>query len=317
MNDTKQLITNYKDIVFGKRSLTDEMVNKLFNIDDKFLRDLSNAANEITRVFQGSKIDVEQLANIKKNYCSEDCTFCSQSAFFDTGIDKYQLMTSEEVVRQATDAKKAGAHSYCLVAAWREPSENDFEQVCHIIEEVYEKVGISIECSLGFLTIKQAKKLKDLGVVRYNHNLETSESKFHEICTTHTYQDRINTLHIAREAGLELCTGGIIGMGETRNQREELVQAIGRLDPEEVTVNLLVPFPGTPLELQTPLNLEEILRVFAVLRFLLPKSIIKISGGREVNLKDDGKELLLSGANGIISAGYLTLDGNSMQKMSK
>ena len=314
MNDTKQLITNYKDIVFGKRSLTDEMVNKLFNIDDKFLRDLSNAANEITRVFQGSKIDVEQLANIKKNYCSEDCTFCSQSAFFDTGIDKYQLMTSEEVVRQATDAKKAGAHSYCLVAAWREPSENDFEQVCHIIEEVNEKVGISIECSLGFLTIKQAKKLKELGVVRYNHNLETSESKFHEICTTHTYQDRINTLHIAREAGLELCTGGIIGMGETRNQREELVQAIGRLDPEEVTVNLLVPFPGTPLELQTPLNLEEILRVFAVLRFLLPKSIIKISGGREVNLKDDGKELLLSGANGIISAGYLTLDGNSMQK---
>ena len=314
MNGTKQLITNYKDIVFGKRSLTDEMVNKLFNIDDKFLRDLSNAANEITRVFQGSKIDVEQLANIKKNYCSEDCTFCSQSAFFDTGIDKYQLMTSEEVVRQATDAKKAGAHSYCLVAAWREPSENDFEQVCHIIEEVNEKVGISIECSLGFLTIKQAKKLKDLGVVRYNHNLETSESKFHEICTTHTYQDRINTLHIAREAGLELCTGGIIGMGETRNQREELVQAIGRLDPEEVTVNLLVPFPGTPLELQTPLNLEEILRVFAVLRFLLPKSIIKISGGREVNLKDDGKELLLSGANGIISAGYLTLDGNSMEK---
>ena len=314
MNDTKQLITNYKDIVFGKRSLTDEMVNKLFNIDDKFLRDLSNAANEITRVFQGSKIDVEQLANIKKNYCSEDCTFCSQSAFFDTGIDKYQLMTSEEVVRQATDAKKAGAHSYCLVAAWREPSENDFEQVCHIIEEVNEKVGISIECSLGFLTIKQAKKLKDLGVVRYNHNLETSESKFHEICTTHTYQDRIYTLHIARKAGLELCTGGIIGMGETRNQREELVQAIGRLDPEEVTVNLLVPFPGTPLELQTPLNLEEILRVFAVLRFLLPKSIIKISGGREVNLKDDGKELLLSGANGIISAGYLTLDGNSMEK---
>ena len=167
---------------------------------------------------------------------------------------------------------------------------------------------------MGFLTIQQAKKLKELGVIRYNHNLETSESKFPEICTTHTYQDRIDTLIIAREAGLELCTGGIIGMGETRNQRKELVQAIGKLRPEEVTVNLLVPFPGTPLELQTPLSLEEILRVFAVLRFLLPKSIIKISGGREVNLKDDGKELLLSGANGIISAGYLTLDGNSMQK---
>tara|TARA_B100000686_G_scaffold81418_1_gene87918 strand:+ start:260 stop:1240 length:981 start_codon:yes stop_codon:yes gene_type:complete len=314
MNNAKELINNCKNIVFEKKNLPEKMINELFNIEDKFLRELSDAANEITRVFQGSKIDVEQLANIKKNYCSEDCTFCSQSAFFDTGIDKYQLMTPEEVVRQATDAKNAGAHSYCLVAAWREPSEMDFEQVCRIIEEVNEKVGISIECSLGFLTAQQAKKLKELGVIRYNHNLETSESKFPEICTTHTYQDRIDTLHIARKAGLELCTGGIIGMGETRNQREELVHAIGKLNPEEVTVNLLVPFPGTPLELQTPLSLEEILRVFAVLRFLLPESIIKISGGREVNLNDDGKELLLSGANGIISAGYLTLDGNTMQK---
>ena len=314
MNKPIQLIYDCKKMVLERKTLPEEKINELFNIDDKFLRDLSNAANEITRIFQGSKIDVEQLANIKKNYCSEDCTFCSQSAFFDTGIDKYQLMSSDEVVRQATDAKNAGAHSYCLVAAWREPSKSDFEEVCHIIKEVNEKVGISIECSLGFLTIAQAKKLKELGVIRYNHNLETSESKFPEICTTHTYQDRLNTLHVARQAGLELCTGGIIGMGETRNQREELVQAIGHLNPEEVTVNLLVPFPGTPLELQTPLSLEEILRVFAVLRFLLPKSIIKISGGREVNLNDDGKELLLSGANGIISAGYLTLDGNSMQK---
>ena len=314
MKNESKLITDCKEKVLKNQNLDQEMVNKLFNVDNKLLGNLSEAANEITRTFQGSKIDVEQLANIKKNYCSEDCTFCSQSAFFDTGIDKYQLMSPEEVVRQATDAKKAGAHSYCLVAAWREPSEEDFGKVCHIIEEVNEKVGISIECSLGFLTKQQAEKLKKLGVIRYNHNLETSESKFPEICTTHTYQDRIDTLYTARKAGLELCTGGIIGMGETRAQRVELVQAIGKLNPEEVTVNLLVPFPGTPLELQTPLSLEEILRVFAVLRFLLPKSIIKISGGREVNLNDDGKELLLSGANGIISAGYLTLDGNTMQK---
>ena len=314
MENEIQLIQNCKEMVLRNQHLDANLVNKLFNVEDKILSQLSDAANEITRIFQGSKIDVEQLANIKKNYCSEDCTFCSQSAFFDTGIDKYQLMSAEEVVRQATDAKNAGAHSYCLVAAWREPSNEDFKKVCHIIEEVNEKVGISIECSLGFLTVQQATKLKELGVIRYNHNLETAESKFPEICTTHTYQDRIDTLHTARKAGLELCTGGIIGMGETRAQREELIQAISKLNPEEVTVNLLVPFPGTPLELQTPLSLEEILRTFAVLRFLLPKSIIKISGGREVNLNDDGKELLLSGANGIISAGYLTLDGNSMQK---
>ena len=226
-NETK-LIQNCKERVLRNQNLDEDMVNRLFNVNDKILSQLSDAANEITRTFQGSKIDVEQLANIKKNYCSEDCTFCSQSAFFDTGIDKYQLMSAEEVVRQATDAKKAGAHSYCLVAAWREPSKEDFEKVCHIIEEVNEKVGISIECSLGFLTIEQAAKLKELGVIRYNHNLETAESKFPEICTTHTYQDRIDTLHTARNAGLELCTGGIIGMGETRAQREELVQAISK-----------------------------------------------------------------------------------------
>ena len=207
MQNETELIIECKNKVLSNQSLTKEMTSQLFNIDDKRLSQLSDAANEITRTFQGSKIDVEQLANIKKNYCSEDCTFCSQSAFFDTGIDKYQLMSAEEVVRQATDAKKAGAHSYCLVAAWREPSDKDFEKVCHIIEEVNEKVGISIECSLGFLTIQQATKLKELGVIRYNHNLETSESKFPEICTTHTYQDRIDTLHTARKAGLELCTG--------------------------------------------------------------------------------------------------------------
>jgi len=156
--------------------------------------------------------------------------------------------------------------------------------------------------------------LKMLGVKRYNHNLETSRSKFMEICSTHTYEDRVNTLKIARKAGLELCTGGIIGLGETRKQREELVFEIAELEPEEVTINMLVPMEGTPLELQTPLSILEILRVFSTLRFLLPNSIIKISGGRELNLKDDGQKLLLSGANGIISAGYLTMNGNPIQK---
>ena len=181
MYNQTELILECKNRVLTKQDLTEELTNELFNVEDKVLSQLSDAANEITRTFQGSKIDVEQLANIKKNYCSEDCTFCSQSAFFDTGIDKYQLMSAEEVVRQATDAKKVGAHSYCLVAAWREPSDEDFDKVCHIIEEVNKKVGIAIECSLGFLTIQQAIKLKELGVIRYNHNLETSESKFTEL----------------------------------------------------------------------------------------------------------------------------------------
>ena len=314
MNSTEEVIQNCKNSVLNNKQISKADAKTLFQIKDNFLKNLSDAANEITRFYQGKKIDIEQLTNIKKNYCSEDCSFCSQSAFFNTKIDDYKLQPSDEIVKQAKTAKDNGASLFCLVAAWREPSDSDFQNICNIIEEINSKVGISLECSLGFLTIEQAKKLKLLNVKRYNHNLETSRTKFPEICTTHTFDDRVKTLKIARQAGLELCTGGIIGMGETKKQREEFILEIAELDPEEVTINLLVPFPGTPLEFQKQLELEEILRVFAVLRFLLPKSIIKISGGREVNLNDDGKELLLSGANGIISAGYLTLSGNSMNK---
>lgn len=307
-----QFVLDCQNNVLSGKALSETELTALINTDD--LVTLSDAANKITRTFNGNKIDVEQLANIKKNYCSEDCVFCGQSAFFNTGIDSYQLLPADEIVSMAKKARDEGAESYCLVAAWREPTDKDFLKVCDIISRIRDEVGISIECSLGFLTTYQAKKLKELGVKRYNHNLETARSKFPQICTTHTYQDRINTLQIARNAGLELCTGGIIGMGETREQRLELILDLAKLKPEEVTINLLVAIPGTPLELQSPISFEEILRVFAVTRFALPKAIIKISGGREVHLEDSGEELLLSGANGIISAGYLTLGGNPMNK---
>ena len=309
-----EFIKECQEKVFSGNHISAEDAEKLLNIPDENLKDLAKCANEITRDFNGEKIDVEQLNNIKKNACSEDCTFCGQSAFFDTGIESYQLPTPEEVVEKATKAKQEGAESYCLVAAWREPSPKDFEKVCKIISDINDKVGISVECSLGFLTKEQATKLKELKVKRYNHNLETAKSKFPEICTTHTYEDRLKTLGIARDAGLELCTGGIIGLGETRAQRLELTLELARLFPEEVTINILVPVPGTPLELQTDLENSEIVRMFAVIRFLLPESVIKISGGRETMLDDSGEELLQSGANGIITAGYLTMGGNEAQK---
>ena len=309
-----EFIKECQENVLSGVGITSDDAAKLFDIPDEHIKELAVAANQITREFNGDKVDVEQLNNIKKNSCSEDCSFCGQSAFFDTGIESYQLPTAEEVVTRAQKAKDEGSESYCLVAAWREPSHSDFDKVCHIIEQINNKVGISVECSLGFLTEQQAKKLKELHVKRYNHNLETAKSKFSEICTTHTYEDRIKTLQIARDAGLELCTGGIIGLGETRNQRLELVSELAAIYPEEVTINILVPVPGTPLELQTPLANSEIIRMFAVIRFLLPESVIKISGGRETNLDDSGEELLQSGANGIITSGYLTMGGNEAEK---
>jgi biotin synthase len=312
--NTENFIKECQEKVFSGNHISADDAKKLLNTPEEDLKYLARCANEITRDFNGEKVDVEQLNNIKKNACSEDCTFCGQSAFFDTGIESYQLPTPEDVVSKAQKAKGEGAESYCLVAAWREPSKTDFEKVCKIITEINDKVGISVECSLGFLTQGQAKKLKELKVKRYNHNLETAKSKFPEICTTHTYEDRLKTLGIARDAGLELCTGGIIGLGETREQRLELTLELARLYPEEVTINILVPVPGTPLELQADLPNSEIVRMFSVIRFLLPESVIKISGGRETSLDDSGEELLQSGANGIITAGYLTMGGNEAEK---
>lgn len=309
-----QTISECESKVLREEKLSFEEAKNLMNVSDSEVKILAKSANNITRKFNGLKVDVEELNNIKKNGCSEDCVFCAQSAFYDTQIERYQLPPPSEIVKQAQKAKDDGAVSYCLVAAWREPSTEEFKQVCDIIEEINEKVGIKVDCSLGFLTPQQAKKLKELNVHRYNHNLETSRSKFPEICSTHTFQDRIDTLKIARDAGIQLCTGGILGMGETRKQRLELIQDIALLSPEEVTLNILVPMPGTPLELQTPLSKLEIIRTFAVLRFLLPYSIIKISGGRELTQDDQGEELLQSGANGIITSGYLTMGGNNPEK---
>jgi len=172
----QKLILKCKNDVINNKKITKLEASKLFNVDDKFITILTEAANSITRQNHGSKVDIEELANIKKNFCSEDCSFCSQSAFFNTKIGDYQLPPPEQIVKQALNAKNDGANSFCLVAAWREPNNADFEKVCKIIDEINTKVGISVECSLGFLTEAQALMFKMLGVKRYNHNLETSRS---------------------------------------------------------------------------------------------------------------------------------------------
>lgn len=306
----RDTILRCKGISLAGGRISDGDAAALFGVPEGVERELAGAAAEIALMAAGPGVDVEQLYNIKKNACSEDCSFCSQSAFYDTGIGSYRLPPSEVVVEQARSAKENGAISYCLVAAWREPPPRDFDRVCDIISDIRDTVGISVECSLGFLTPRQARRLKGLGVKRYNHNLETARSKFPDICTTHTYQDRLDTLKTARDAGLELCTGGIIGMGETRLQRLELALDLARIRPEEITINVLVPMPGTPLELQPPIDDAEVARMVSVLRFMLPRSTIKISGGRETMLPDSGRGLLLGGANGIITEGYLTMGGN-------
>jgi len=312
MQDFEFIDSCMKKVINGN-SITFDEAEKLISTDN--LIKLADCANIITRKFNHETVDVESLINAKSGNCPEDCSFCAQSTFYETGITKYPLLSDEVILEKAREAEKNGSASFCLVCAYREPSQNDFEKICNIIIKLRKQVDLDINVSLGFMTSERAKRLKSLGVKRYNHNLEASESFFSKICNTHDYSDRVNTAKTVKEAGLELCCGGIIGMGESRRQRIELAFSLASLEPDEVPINILIARKGTPKELDNcSINPVDIIRTIAVWRFIMPKTILKIAGGREVHFSDGGKFALQAGANGIITGGYLTTNGNEPNK---
>ncbi len=295
-------------VLSGNKIKFEDAIN-LINSND--ILTLSDCANNITKSYNGDFIDVEKLINAKSGRCPEDCSFCSQSSFYNTDITKYPLLEPEKIFLQAEKAKEEGANSFCIVCAYRSPPEKEFKQICKTIELIRNKIDIDVNASLGFLTKDMANTLKEIGIKRYNHNLETAESFFKKICTTHTYQDRITTAKIAKEAGLDLCSGGIIGMGESIEQRIELGFALEAIQPNEVPINILIGREGTPMFGFNPITPEEVIKTIATFRFIMPKTIIKIAGGREVHLKHNDRITLKAGANGIITGGYLTTKGNN------
>lgn len=312
MQDFEFIDSCMKKVINGNAISFDE-AEKLISTDN--LMKLADCANIITRSFNHETVDVESLINAKSGNCPEDCSFCAQSTFYETGITKYPLLSDEVILEKAMEAEKSGSSSFCLVCAYREPSQKDFEKICNIIEKLRQQVNLDINVSLGFMTSERAKRLKSLGVKRYNHNLEASESFFSKICNTHDYSDRVNTAKTVKEAGLELCCGGIIGMGESKRQRIELAFSLSALEPDEVPINILIPREGTPKELDDcSIDPVDIIRTIAVWRFIMPKTILKIAGGREVHFSDGGKFALQAGANGIITGGYLTTNGNEPNK---
>jgi biotin synthase len=284
-------------------------------ISAKHVLTLANCANTITQRFAGETVDVEALINAKSGRCPEDCSFCTQSMFYDSraGINTYPLLPREVIIEQASKAEQSGASSFCLVCAYRSAPTKDFDEICAIIGEIKKTMTIDVNVSLGFINHDRARRLKALGVKRYNHNLETSESFFKQICRTHEFSDRVNTARIVKEEGLELCCGGIIGMGETPAQRVELGIAIRSLQADEVPINILIAREGTPLANSFPLDPVDAIRTIAVWRFIMPDVILKIAGGREVHLGDQQVVALRGGANGIISGGYLTTGGNLVE----
>src|SRR5919206_4373650 len=285
-------------------SITFEDAERLLATSD--IMYLAECANTITRTFNSDTVDVEALVNAKSGRCPEDCSFCAQSSFYKTDINKYQLLPKEVLIGKAVKAKEAGATSFCIVCAYREPPEKDFEEICEAIRAIRAGLDIDVNVSLGFLNRPRAARLKALGVKRYNHNLETAESFFSNICNTHGFSDRVGTARIVKEAGLGLCCGGIIGLGETSRQRIELAFSLASLSPEEVPINILIAREGTPLEDLKAVDPDDAIKTIAVWRFIMPKTIIKIAGGREVHLKGKDKFALKAGANGIITGGYLT-----------
>ena len=311
MSDSAFIASCRDKVLAGDRITMDE-AETLLATDD--VMTLADSANTITRKFIGAVVDVEALINAKSGKCPEDCSFCAQSTFYETGVNKYPLLPAEQIVENARMAKEGGATSFCLVCAYRSPPEKDFEQICDTITAVKKEVGTEVNVSLGFMTPERAKRLKALGVKRYNHNLEAAESYFQKICTTHDFSDRMNTARIVKEAGLELCCGGILGMGETERQRIELAFSIASLNPDEVPMNILIGREGTPMEAMGTIDPVDAIKAIAVWRFIMPKTILKIAGGREVHLKDKERLALKAGANGIITGGYLTTGGNQPNK---
>ncbi|HEV3152778.1 MAG TPA: biotin synthase BioB [Candidatus Baltobacteraceae bacterium] len=270
---------------------------------------LLELADEVRAAHCGNGVAVEVLYNAKKGGCSEDCNFCSQSARFATDVEPERLGTVESFLEAARDAYERGAGELCIVVAVRGPSAKLLERVCEAVPLIKNRYPLHVAVSLGILRDDQIALLRDAGVDKINHNLETSRRYFPQICTTHTFEERWQTCTLVKKYGLELCCGGIIGMGETQADRLDFLKALQELDPEEVPVNFLNPRPGTPLAMRPLLDPSEALRFVAMTRLALPSALVRFAGGREVTLQALQDLGMRSGASGIVLGNYLTTAG--------
>lgn len=286
----------------------DELVEVLRTGDDR-LEELLQLAHEVRLKYNGDEVEVEGIVSLKTGGCPEDCHFCSQSGQFTSPVRSVWL-NIPQLVRAAKQTRETGASEFCIVAAVRGPDEKLMEQMREAVKAIHDEVDIQVAASLGMLTQEQVNDLKDMGVHRYNHNLEAAKSYFPDVVTTHTYEERYETCQMIRESGMELCCGGLVGMGETLEQRAELAAQLAELDPHEVPLNFLNPRPGTPFGDIEPMESNDALRTIAAFRLALPRTILRYAGGRELTLGDLGtRDGLMGGINAVIVGNYLTTLG--------
>jgi biotin synthase len=275
---------------------------------DEELLDLLAAAYRVRRRWFGNQVQLYFLMNAKSGLCPEDCSYCSQSKVSEAEIPRYNLLSREKLLDGARIAAQQKARTYCIVISARGPNEREMRAVTSIVPEIKQRYNLKICACLGLLTPQQAQELKDCGVDRVNHNLNTSDSYYGEICTTHTFADRLATLRAVRDAGMEMCSGGIIGMGERRQDVVELATTLRDLGVKSIPVNFLNPIDGTPLAGRWDLNPRYCLKVLAMFRMVNPDREIRIAGGRELHL-GSMQALALYAANSIFVGDYLTTKG--------
>ncbi|MFD0900814.1 biotin synthase BioB [Actinomadura sediminis] len=297
----------------GEGLAADQVLECLTLPDDR-LEELLALAHEVRMRWCGPEVEVEGIVSLKTGGCPEDCHFCSQSGQFESPVRSVWL-NIPELVEAAKETAKTGATEFCIVAAVRGPDERLMSQVRDGVRAINDAVEINIACSLGMLTQEQVDELTAMGVHRYNHNLETARSHFPNVVTTHSWEERWDTLRMVKDAGMEVCCGGIIGMGETVEQRAEFAGQLAELEPDEVPLNFLAPRPGTPFSDLPLVEGADALRTIAAFRLALPRTILRYAGGRELTLGDLGtREGMLGGINAIIVGNYLTTLGRPAEK---
>jgi biotin synthase len=298
---------------FANKALRDEILTRsesqaVLNTPDENLLELLQAAFTVRSRYFGKTVRLQMLQNAKSGACQEDCHYCSQSAVSTAPIERYNLLSKKQMIQGARQAAASKAQRYCIVISGRSPLDREIDEIAGAVRSIKEEIPIQICCSLGLMNEAQAKRLKAAGVDRVNHNLNASEAFHASICTTHTFQDRLTTIKNARAAGLEICSGGIVGMGEKDEDLIDLALALRDVKPDSIPLNALHPVAGTPLENCNHLTPQHCLKVLCLFRFLHPRTEIRIAGGREHNLRSL-QPLALYPADSVFVNGYLTTPG--------
>lgn len=305
---TAEGVARLRDKVLAGQTLSNDEIYALCDAPSQAVRD---AAAEITAHFCSRKFDTCSIINARSGLCSENCKWCAQSAHYSTGCETYPIVDHEECMHSARLNHECGVHRFSLVASGRAVHGKALGQITALLREIKDEVGISTCASLGLLNRDELQQLWDSGVRRYHCNLETAPSYFTQLCTTHTIEDKLATIAAAREIGFEICSGGIIGMGETKRQRAEFALTLRRANPDSIPVNVLSPIPGTPLEGTAPISDDDILDAIAILRFAHPTVTLRFAGGRKRLSRELQLEAMRVGINGGMVGDLLTTVGST------